>query len=190
MDKQKVRRNVKRSNQAKLARLVIVAELYHKRWSDQKIRREVMSRLNLPTYAIATVRSDIATLLQNWRESEIKDIDDRVTYELACINATCAELWEQWEKSKSDREDRTTKRKGSPKRGVKEDNGVQTDSIEESKKNVFGLGNPAYIAEIRAQEAERRKLLGLYKPEEKQLSGSLTFSSLLVESGIIDDEKQ
>lgn len=190
---EKVRRNIKRSNQAKLARLVIVAELYHKRWSEPKIRREVMARLDLSTYALSTVRSDIATLLQNWRDSEIKDVDDRVTRELACIDATCAELWEQWEKSKCDRNDVTTKKKGSPKRGAKsaedEGGGVQIDSLEESKKNVFGLGNPAYIAEIRAQEAERRKLLGLYKPEEKSLSGGLTFSSLLVESGVIDDAK-
>lgn len=62
--------------------------------------------------------------------------------------------------------------------------------MEEQRTNVVGLGNPAYISEIRQQLAERRKLLGLYAPEKKDISGGVSFSSFLIESGLIDDAEQ
>lgn len=42
---------------------------------------------------------------------------------------------------------------------------------EKSKNNGERTANVQYIAEIRAQLAERRKLLGLYAPEKRELSG-------------------
>lgn len=59
----------------KEARLPIVAELYSKGKSYSKIREEVMARLGLSSYSKATVKKDIETLLEEWRESRIKDID-------------------------------------------------------------------------------------------------------------------
>lgn len=49
------------------------------------------------------------------------------------------------------------------------------------------LGDPSYIAEIRKQLEERRKLLGLYAPEKKNISGDVSFASLLIESGMLDE---
>ena len=37
---------------------------------------------------------------------------------------------------------------------------------------------------------ERRKLLGLYAPEKKDITGDVSFSSFLVESGLIDEAEQ
>ena len=49
------------------------------------------------------------------------------------------------------------------------------------------LGDPSYIGEIRKQLEERRKLLGLYAPEKKDINGNVSFASLLIESGLLDE---
>ena len=49
------------------------------------------------------------------------------------------------------------------------------------------LGDPSYIAEIGKQLEERRKLLGLYAPEKKDINGNVSFASLLIESGLLDE---
>lgn len=41
------------------------------------------------------------------------------------------------------------------------------------KSKQHGLGNPNYIAEIRQQLAERRKLLGLYAPEKREVKNDV-----------------
>ena len=64
---------------------------------------------------------------------------------------------------------------------------IRTTQTERTETDIQGLGAPSYIAEIRKQLEERRKLLGLYAPEKKELSGGLFFASLLVESGMIDE---
>ena len=43
--------------------------------------------------------------------------------------------------------------------------------LKQKQEQVLGVGNVAYIAEIRQQLVERRKLLGLYKPEKQELTG-------------------
>lgn len=181
----------KRQNQMKLARLEIVSTLYKRGYSYRKIKEEVMKRLDLQTYSLQTVKRDIQTLLDEWRESRIEDTDELVTLELARIDDTCRELWEQWEKSKEDFTRQTRKQKGSPTRDA--DTGqtsIRTYQTERTETDVQGLGDPSYISEIRKQLEERRKLLGLYAPEKKELSGGISFASLLVESGMIDEAEQ
>ena len=50
-----------------------------------------------------------------------------------------------------------------------------------------GLGDPRYIAEIRQQLTERRKLLGLYAPEKKEITGDLNFGSFLISTGQVTE---
>lgn len=192
----------KKRNQVKLARLEIVAQLYKRGYSIRKIRDEVMRRLDLPTYSLQTVQKDIRSLLDEWRESRIEDMDDALELELQRIDETVRELWEQWEKSKEDYERTERKRKGTPQRQPNNQAGqnqqqqsrqgdrMQTLFVEEKTQNVVGLGNPAYIAEIRQQLAERRKLLGLYAPEKKDVQGTMSFASFLMESGMLDEAEQ
>ena len=175
------------------ARLNIVAPLYKKGYTVRKIREEVMRRLNLTAYSLSTVQSDINTLLKEWREYRLTNTEDLVQLELARIDDTVRELWEQWEKSKEDYIKTHRKRKGAPVRNDEQQDGnngegnIRTYSIEEDTSNVVGLGNPAYIAEIRQQLMERRKLLGLYAPEKKDITGDLSFAAFLMESGMIDE---
>ena len=167
----------KRRNQLKEARLEIVAQLYKRGYSIRKIKSEVMKRLELKTYSTDTVHRDIQSLLKEWRESRLEDMDAALQLELTRIDDTVRELWEQWEKSKEDYTMTQRKRKGAPPRnntGGDNNNGnIRTFSVEEKTQNVVGLGNPAYISEIRAQLAERRKLLGLYAKEKGEMQQTI-----------------
>lgn len=181
----------KKRNQIKLARMEIVAKLYKRGYSVRQIREEVLRRLNLESYALGTVQRDIQALLEEWRDNRIEDMDDALQLELERIDETCRELWAQWEKSKEDYNKTTNTRKGAPSRNKDTgENTVKTYSIEERTATVIGLGNPQYIAEIRQQLMERRKLLGLYAPEKKDISGGVSFASFLIESGMLDEAEQ
>lgn len=184
----------KSQRQEREARLPIVANLYKRGYSCRQIQAEVKKRLNLDSYGHSTAFRDIQYLLKEWREDRKETIDDALELELTRIDDTVKELWEQWEKSKLDYQRVSTTQKGSPRKPSKDRNGqaqgeggIETYAVEQYKTNVVGLGNPQYISEIRAQLMERRKLLGLYAPEKKDISGEVSFASYLVESGLIDD---
>ena len=162
----------RRRRQLKTARLDIIAELYKRGYSLRKITEEVKRRLNIPKLAVSTTYNDVQTLLKEWRESRIENIDQALQLELERIDDTTAELWEQWDKSKEEAQKTTTTRSGRIK--GKGGSGIETHAVSESRTNVGGLGNPAYIAEIRQQLIERRKLLGLYAPEARQVKGEVT----------------
>ena len=186
---------LKAIKQKKIARLNIVSDLYKKGWSIRQIRAEVMARLDLPTLSTGTVKRDIDTLLEEWRDDRVKDTDALLELELARIDETCKELWEQWERSKEESEVKTTKRKGIPRQqgdGQQQPGGgqIHTLSLEEKKVSQHGLGDPRYIAEIRAQLMERRRLLGLYAPEKQEISGEMSFAAFLQQSGVVDDAEE
>ncbi len=181
----------KKQSQLKLARLEIVAAMYKRGHSYRQIQAEVMKRLDLKAYSLQTIHADVKTLLEEWRESRLNDMDDALQLELVRIDDTVKELWSQWEKSKEDYYRSTNTRRGAPSKDKnKGDSSIETYSVEEQRTNVVGLGNPAYISEIRQQLAERRKLLGLYAPEKKDISGGVSFSSFLIESGLLDEAEQ
>lgn len=170
----------KKAQATKLARLQIVGKLYLRGHSYRAIREEVMRRLALNSYSLQTVKADIDTLLREWKEERIEDTDAAVSLELARIDATVAELWSQWEKSKQDSEKTATRKRGAPSRGgAKGDGTLETQFIEETRANVQGLGNVSYIAEIRQQLTERRKLLGLYSPEKRAITEEVTITQKL-----------
>lgn len=162
----------RRKQQIRQARLEIVSELYKRGYSLRKITAEVKRRLNIPKLAVSTTYNDVQTLLKEWRESRIENIDQALQLELERIDDTTAELWEQWDKSKEEAQKITTTRSGRIK--GKGNAGIETDAVSESRTKVGGLGNPAYIAEIRQQLIERRKLLGLYAPEARQVKSEVT----------------
>lgn len=180
-----------RRNQVKIARLEIVAKLYKRGYSRRQIRREVMTRLALASYSVATVQHDIQTLLAEWRENRIEDMDDALQLELARIDETCRELWGQWEKSKEDYTKTSRRQSGTPARNTRTgETSIRTTLTTRAETEVVGLGNPAYIAEIRQQLAERRKLLGLYAPEKRDVSGNMSFASFLMESGLLEEAEK
>lgn len=175
-----------RRNQAKLARLEIVSQMFLRQHTVRQIRAEVMKRLDLKTYSTATVQNDIKTVLEELQQQRLDNAEYALQLELERIDETCRELWAQWEKSKEDCVRTMKKRKGVPQFGD-EGGKSKTTQIETSESTVVRLGNVSYISEIRAQLQERRKLLGLYAPEKKEVAGELSFANLLMESGMLDE---
>ncbi|MGM9794936.1 MAG: hypothetical protein ACI3ZZ_01770 [Candidatus Aphodosoma sp.] len=161
----------KRMGRIKQGRMLIVSELYKKGWSMQRIADEVKARMNT-TCSTRTVYNDIQDLLKEWRETRIQDTDDRLQLELERIDDCIAELWNQWEKSKENWLKEYNKRVGVPGGSDESNSGkIQTIKLENYQEEQVGLGNTAYIAEIRQQLIERRKLLGLYAATKTEVTG-------------------
>lgn len=159
----------KKRRQMRLSRLEIVAEMYKRGNSVRRIQAEVMNRLGLDTYSLSVVDRDIKMLLAEWRENRLDDVDMALQLELERIDDTVRELWMQWDKSKQDYTKTSSQRKGAPVKDKKKDISViKTCEKTETETNVVRLGDVSYISEIRQQLIERRKLLGLYAPEQKE----------------------
>lgn len=177
---------IARANHTKEARMVIVAELYKRGYTIRKIAEDVRRRMGT-TCSTRTIWNDIQDLLKEWRDTRIEDVDLRMQLELERIDDCVRELWEQWEKSKEDWVREYNKRVGipMPKDGAPsggEQTEIQTIKRENTTENMVGLGNVAYIAEIRNQLAERRKLLGLYAKNEEPKN--MPLEVIFVNSGV------
>ena len=168
-------RNTSKRNHIKEGRKEIIAPLYKRGWSIARIAEEVRTRMNT-TCSTRTIWNDINELLDEWRAFRINEVDQRLQLELERIDDAVRELWEQWEKSKEDYVREHNKRIGVPVpagdgQGSGEATEIVTVKRENRSENVVGLGNPAYMAEIRQQLAERRKLLGLYAATKTEVTG-------------------
>lgn len=185
--KQKVK--MKDYRQAQIVRLDIISELYKRGYSYRDIRDEVMARLDLPSYSLRTVSKDVNKLLEEWRETRIDNTDLALQLELERLDSIVKEAWAAWEKSKTDYERKKAKQQGIPGNS-EEENGIITVKLEQQKEEVICYGDPRYLDVIHKALIERRKLLGLYAPEKKDISGGMSFSALLMETGLVEDEKE
>jgi vacuolar-type H+-ATPase subunit H len=162
--------SVKR-NKLKEARLEVVGQLYKRGYSYAEIAREATSRLNPERpYSKQTIFLDCQLLLKQWKEERVQNVDDAIQKELAIIDDIIKQLWIAWDKSVLDQELRSSKKKGEISKG--DSSKITTKEIEEAVKSEINYGDVRYISEIRANLIERRKLLGLYSPEKKELTGS------------------
>lgn len=169
------------------ARLPIVAELYKHGYSYREIREETMARLGLSSYSSRTISKDIKRLLAEWREQRLTDTDELMQKELAVIDDIIKEAWIAWNKSKTDKTQRSAKQKGVPgEEGSGTD--VITMQMEQATKELICYGDPRYLDVIDKQAKERRKLLGLYAPEKKEFTGDFSFEKLLMETGTEDED--
>lgn len=176
--------------QEQLLRLNIIAGLYKRGYSYREIREEVMARLDLQTYSLQTVHKDVNRLLSEWRETRIENIDHAVQLELERIDELVKEAWAAWDKSKQEYEKRRAKQIGVPNPDDdKGGGGVVTLKMEQTAENVSPCGDPRYLELIHKLLIERRKLLGLYSPDKKEITGDLSFANLLMQTGVIDEEE-
>ncbi len=183
-------KKMKDYRQAQIVRLDIIAGLYKRGYSYREIREEVMARLDLQAYSLQTVHKDVNRLLAEWRETRIENIDHAVQLELERIDEVIKEAWAAWDKSKTDYERKKAKQQGVPSGGDGESGeGVVTVKMEQQKEEVICYGDPRYLEIIHKNSTERRKLLGLYSPEKKEITGDLSFASLLMETSVTDEEK-
>lgn len=186
------RNNVRVKGQLKQARLEIIAGLYKRGYSMAKIAEEVRQRLNT-TCSTRTVWNDVQQLLKEWREARIEDVDQALQLELERIDESVAELWQQWDKSKEDYTAVRNRKVGvpvAPQEGSQGSSETEIVTIrrEQEDENKVGLGDVRYIAEIRNQLAERRRLLGLYAPEKRDItSGGESFHGFKEVLPVMDD---
>lgn len=183
---------INRQRRMRELRMDIISELYKRGWSYRQIREEVMARLDLQTYSLRSVHSDIQALLKEWRELRIENLDHAVQLELERIDDVVREAWDAWEKSKQDYERKKAKQQGVLPKSADEDadqEGISTTRIEQQREEIRCYGDPRYLEVIHKNLAERRKLLGLYSPEKRELSADLSFTNLLMQTGIINDEE-
>lgn len=159
----------------------IVASCYRRGMTITQTCEVVMKELGLEKPpSRKAVFNDRHALIAEWRSERVEDMDHLLQLELSRIDDIIIELWAAWEKSKEDYKATFKKQKGSLPAGVGKDRrkvdqafaaAIQTTDVERGEKDVINFGDPRYLAEIRMQLAERRKLLGLYAPEKKELTG-------------------
>lgn len=187
-------KKMKDYRQAQIVRMDIIAQLYKRGYSYRQMQEEVKARLDLQSYSLRTVHKDVNTLLAEWREMRIENMDLAVQLELERIDDVIREAWEAWEKSKQDGDKTRTKQTGMPTQPGEGDEGggngeIITIKLERTTEEQTNCGDPRYLEIIHKNLTERRKLLGLYSPEKREVSGDLSFTSLLMQTGIVDEQK-
>lgn len=156
------KKHLRRSENAREARLPLVSELILRGYTVRQIRTEVTARLGLATYSLSTAERDCQYLYNEWQKRRQDNIEQDRSLELARIDATIVELWGQWELSKQTFTKQVDRMKGLPNDDLDAADKTIITALSSSKEVVRGLGDVSYITEIRQQLIERRKLLGLY----------------------------
>lgn len=169
---QPINRQLRHKQQAVL-RQNIVAELYKKGYTYREIREEVMKRLDMAKYSLRTVYDDVQAILAEWRQMRNLNIEELQQLELQRIDATIKEAWEAWEKSKTDYDKKRSKQYGRPagNGGGDGEGGIETTGVEQSREEMVMCGDVRYLDLIHKVSMERRKILGLYAPEKREITG-------------------
>lgn len=173
MDRKKNWRLCKATKEQRNLRMDIIAPLFKRGYSYRNIREEVMSRLDLDTYSLKTVKSDIDALLKEWRELRIANIDLSIQLELQRIDDLIKEAWDAWDKSKEDYERKSDSQDAAIEmEGCEEDGDGKIIPVRarQQRESVRSCGDPRYLDIINKLLIERRKLLGLYAPEKQNVS--------------------
>ncbi len=178
------KRSTQKRRQIREARLQIVSELRLQGKSVRQIAEAVTARLQLPKkVSTFTIHSDLKLLLQQWREDNNQNTEEWVQLEVARVDMLIAELYEAWEKSKTDYEQvRQRQERGHFELPATEDEEGKAKGKRktpspyikqiQSRENVTNYGHVGYISEIRKLLEYRAKLLGLYAPDRKELTGA------------------
>ena len=162
---------------AQMLRLDIISELYKRGYTYRAIREEVMARLDLDAYSLQTVHKDVQRLLAEWRATRIENVDLNMQLELQRLDDLIREAWAAWDKSKIDYERERTQQTGVPGEGGSgQGSPVETVKIEKTRESVIACGDPRYLELVHKLLIERRKILGLYSPEKKEVSGGIAIS--------------
>ena len=151
----------------------IVSDLYKQGYNYREIREEVMKRLDIPRYSLQTVHADVQSILAEWRQMRNLNVEELQQLELQRIDTIIKEASEAWEKSKTDYDKKRSKQYGRPTgdSGGEGEGGIETVGVEQSREEMVMCGDVRYLDMIHKVSMERRKILGLYAPEKREITG-------------------
>lgn len=129
-----------------------------------------------------TINKDIKEVLEEWRTNRIANMDDAIMVEVTRLTAISNEAWTAWERSKKNYTEKAKRQV--EKMGGKD--GMITEN-HQSAKQVRSFGDSKYLQVVLACRESTRKLLGLDKPEKKQIEITERFSFVEVEETLEDD---
>jgi len=156
MEDQKEDQNFHRTEGEITQHLNLIAPLYLRGHSIRHIVDHVNKKSSRKT-SLRTVHNDIKTLMAEWKEARLMEIDDAKRVELERINEVEKTAWGGWEKSLKLKT--SVKKKG----GGSNSAGAYT-SEEESTKVEESAGNPAFLRIVMDCVNKRCEILGLNSP--------------------------
>lgn len=165
----------KHINNLKTIRRTLIAQLLKRGYTCREMAEEIKARLDLKTCSPSTVASDIKFLLAEWRQTSLMSTEEYVQLELQRIDDIIKEAWDAWDKSKTTYEKKRATQHGVPTNpnggggNGSDDNSITMMGISQSSELMSPSGDPRYLDIIHKATIERRKLLGLYAPEKKNM---------------------
>lgn len=147
--------------------LVTVAELYLKGCTQQYIAGVVSEEYEDETLTRQQIGYDIKKLIKRWQKSQLVDIDQAKTSELAKINHLERTYWDAWERSCEDAETVTQKTKGVVQRRQDDDGAFVSERPAEATKTSKGqAGDPRFLTGVMTCIDRRCKILGIDAPKQ------------------------
>ena len=157
----------------KEARLATVSRMYLR----GRYQHEIAAATGVTQQQISY---DLKTLMDRWKESGIRDLDAYKNEQLQKIDELERESWEEWYRSKNEREISVTEKFTSEPGVVAADGQVVRDTGAKNKPEMKTraqlrregqTGNTSYTATIQWCIEQRCKILGLEAPRRTELSG-------------------
>ena len=146
-----------------------ISDLIAKGFNDEQIMSVVNEKYGVDWNMkhIQTMKQLIRRL---WRAQMAHDMNEQITEEVNAINVQIKECWEAWERSKKGQTSKTTRTAES--RGDIPGSENTYDLTETLLKEDTNTGEVKYMSLINELGKEKRKLLGLYAPEKKEVKGN------------------
>lgn len=167
---------------AQTARRNTLAEYLFQKYSIDKARELTQLKLELKTYSRSTAYLDYEALLEEWQKKRVGDMEGMIGAEIAEIEYTQSRLWQRINERNGKRKKITTKGRPDGDAGkIKPLSGKMEDADDDTEIR--------YIHEINELAKERRKLLGLYAAEKREINGSLTFADTMMAAAVVQAQK-
>lgn len=162
-----------------------VSDLIAKGFNDKQILDTVNKQYDIK-WDLKAVQVCKALLRKVWRAETACLMDDQIAQELAALQTQEKECWEAWEFSK---------------KGIKHNTTRKEKSIGDAPEGTYDLteiitqdnttaGDIKFMQHINELRKERRKLLGLYAPEKKNVGASENKGTTAIQFNIVGGDAE
>lgn len=202
--------NPKESNNSRLARKPLVAKYFRQGIAVRRIAELVARDFGRTSpFNLCTIQKDINQLRQEWRDEQKIDMDMAIREKIDQHQYAIEQLWEQWEKSKTDFKVKDTKSRFElqqpPVNIGPDEDPVEADlrrleaalappveilkGIERTVTKKVMVGDAKFIDSILRHQQEICKLLGYYPSEKMDITSGgqkLTFYNFLKKTNKVE----